>query len=155
MNNYNYNYFIINNLTKDKIYHLTINNDLRFINFIGKNFYKTLLKFIDYGYIIKIYDWDFFFLKNEVSISNKLKIISNFNNYLCYFEYEDDFLYYFDNIKNKLLLANHSIRQLNIISNNNNNQYSSVHNLVNKCSTPMGRRNLKDKLLNVDLHKKN
>ena len=53
----------------------------------------------------------------------------------------------FDNIKNKLLLANHSIRQLNIISNNNNNQYSSVHNLVNKCSTPMGRRNLKDKLL--------
>tara|TARA_B000000437_G_scaffold219162_1_gene200151 strand:- start:836 stop:1564 length:729 start_codon:yes stop_codon:yes gene_type:complete len=107
--NYNYNYFIINNLTKDKIYHLTINNDLRFINFIGKNFYKTLLKFIDFGYIIKIYDWDSFFLKNEFSISNKLKIISNFNYYLSYFEYEDDFLYYFDNILNKNYPINNSI----------------------------------------------
>ena len=53
----------------------------------------------------------------------------------------------FDNIKNRLLLANHSIKQLNIISKDGNNQYASIHNLINKCSTPMGKRYLKDKLL--------
>ena len=54
----------------------------------------------------------------------------------------------FDNMGNKLLLANHSLRQLNIVNiGNNKGQYSSVENLINKCVTPMGKRYLKDKIL--------
>jgi len=54
----------------------------------------------------------------------------------------------FDNIDNKLLLANHSLRQLNIVSiGGNRGKHSSVETLINKCVTPMGRRYLKDKIL--------
>jgi len=54
----------------------------------------------------------------------------------------------FDNMGSKLLLANHSLRQLNIVNiGNNKGQYSSVENLINKCVTPMGKRYLKDKIL--------
>ena len=54
----------------------------------------------------------------------------------------------FDNINDKLLLANHSLRQLNIVNiGGNKGQHSSVESLINKCVTPMGRRYLKDKIL--------
>ena len=54
----------------------------------------------------------------------------------------------FDNVTNRLLLANHSLRQLNIVSlSNNKGKNSSVEKLINKCVTPMGRRYLKDKIL--------
>ena len=54
----------------------------------------------------------------------------------------------FDNIGDKLLLANHSLRQLNIVNiGGQKGQYSSIESLVNKCVTPMGRRYLKDKIL--------
>jgi DNA mismatch repair protein MutS len=54
----------------------------------------------------------------------------------------------FDNISNRLLLANHSLRQLNIVSiGGTKGKHSSVEALINKCVTPMGRRYLKDKIL--------
>jgi len=54
----------------------------------------------------------------------------------------------FDNVTNRLLLANHSLRQLNIVSlGNTKGQNSSIEKLINKCVTPMGRRYLKDKIL--------
>jgi len=53
----------------------------------------------------------------------------------------------FDNVGDRLLLANHSLRQLNIVSTGNKGQYSSIETLINKCVTPMGRRYLKDKIL--------
>jgi DNA mismatch repair protein MutS len=53
----------------------------------------------------------------------------------------------FDNVGDRLLLANHSLRQLNIVSIGNKGQYGSVETLINKCVTPMGRRYLKDKIL--------
>ena len=54
----------------------------------------------------------------------------------------------FDNIENRLILANHSLRQLNIVNLNNvKGQYSSVERLINKCVTSMGRRSFKDKIL--------
>ena len=54
----------------------------------------------------------------------------------------------FDNISNRLILGNHSLRQLNIVNPNNiKGQYSSVERLINKCITPMGRRSFKDKIL--------
>ena len=54
----------------------------------------------------------------------------------------------FDNMGSKLLLANHSLRQLNIVNiGSSKGQFSSVENLINKCVTPMGKRYLKDKIL--------
>ena len=54
----------------------------------------------------------------------------------------------FDNVGEKLLLANHSLRQLNIVNiGGNKGQFSSIESLVNKCVTPMGRRYLKDRIL--------
>ena len=54
----------------------------------------------------------------------------------------------FDNINNRLVLANHSLRQLNIVNESNiKGQCSSVQRLINKCVTPMGRRHFKDLIL--------
>ncbi len=50
----------------------------------------------------------------------------------------------FDNVGHRLLLANHSLRQLNIVNIGNN---KGLETLINKCVTPMGRRYLKDKIL--------
>ena len=72
---------------------------------------------------------DFIFLHNA-NLTNKLQKPS------------------FDNVTNRLLLGNHSLRQLNIVSLGNvKGQHSSIEKLINKCVTPMGRRYLKDKIL--------
>ena len=54
----------------------------------------------------------------------------------------------FTNIEERVRLANHSLRQLNVIDIGNKSKYSSLMSLVNKCKTPMGRRFLAQKLLN-------
>ena len=54
----------------------------------------------------------------------------------------------FTNIENRVRLANHSLRQLNIIDTGHTSPYSSLMSLVNKCKTPMGKRYLSNKLLN-------
>lgn len=99
----------------------------------------------------KIPDYSIFMKTTTLDINifafKSLCFLMNFMSELC-----SDLTYklqfpLFDNIKNRLLLANHSIKQLNIISKDGNNQYASIHNLINKCSTPMGKRYLKDKLL--------
>jgi DNA mismatch repair protein MutS len=54
----------------------------------------------------------------------------------------------FENIGDKLILANHSLKQLNIIDDNYKGKYSSVLNLLNKCITPMGKRKFAHCLLN-------
>ena len=55
---------------------------------------------------------------------------------------------YIDNINNNLLLANHSLQQLNILGNGQyRGQYSSVCSLLNKCKTSMGKRFFKKMLL--------
>jgi len=54
----------------------------------------------------------------------------------------------FDNNTNRLILANHSLRQLNIINDNRHNgKLGSVGSLLNNCVTAMGKRNF-----NYDLH---
>ena len=47
-----------------------------------------------------------------------------------------------------LLLANNTIQQLNITSPSSNNQNNSLLGLLNKCSTAMGKRLFKERLLN-------
>ena len=53
----------------------------------------------------------------------------------------------YTNFKERVRLANHSLRQLNIIDNKKD-KLSSLMSLVNKCKTPMGKRYLSEKLLN-------
>lgn len=59
----------------------------------------------------------------------------------------------FDNTSTRMILANHTLNQLNIIDDyiSNSKQYgniSSVLSLLNKCSTPMGRRTFQYQLTN-------
>ena len=61
----------------------------------------------------------------------------------------------FDNDTNRLILANHSLRQLNIISDNRHNgKFNSVGSLLNNCVTAMGKRsfnyNLHHPITNID-----
>jgi DNA mismatch repair protein MutS len=47
----------------------------------------------------------------------------------------------FENCSERLILANHSLKQLNIIDDNNySGKYSSVLKMLNVCLTPMGKR---------------
>ena len=47
----------------------------------------------------------------------------------------------FENCSNRLILANHSLKQLNIIDDQNyNGRHSSVLKMLNLCVTPMGKR---------------
>ena len=57
----------------------------------------------------------------------------------------------FENINNdKLILANHSLKQLNIIDTDSDyvGQYSSVVKILNKCITSMGKRRFSHMILN-------
>jgi len=55
----------------------------------------------------------------------------------------------FDNYSERLVLANHSLKQLNIIDDGNyTGKFSSVEKLLNQCITPMGKRKFSHCLLN-------
>ena len=55
----------------------------------------------------------------------------------------------FENYTDRLILANHSLKQLNILPDNRfSGKYSCVSNLLNNCITPMGKRKFTYNLLN-------
>jgi DNA mismatch repair protein MutS len=54
----------------------------------------------------------------------------------------------FENCSDKLILANHSLKQLNIIQDKYNGKFSSVEKLINQCITPMGKRFFSTLLVN-------
>jgi DNA mismatch repair protein MutS len=55
----------------------------------------------------------------------------------------------FENCSDRLILANHSLKQLNVIDDSSyNGKYSSVLKMLNICLTPMGRRKFAYKFLN-------
>jgi DNA mismatch repair protein MutS len=56
----------------------------------------------------------------------------------------------FENCSDRMVLANHSLKQLNIIDDDSGtkNKYSSVYKLLNNCMTPMGARHFRTRLLN-------
>ena len=58
----------------------------------------------------------------------------------------------YTNIEDRVRLANHSLRQLNIIDVGHKSKYSSLLSLVNKCKTPMGKRFLSQKILNPTIN---
>lgn len=63
-----------------------------------------------------------------------------------------------ENLNETLLLENHSLKQLNVISNKSG-KFSNLYNFLNNCKTIMGQRKLKDILFhpscNIELLKKN
>jgi len=57
------------------------------------------------------------------------------------------------NTENKLILANHSLKQLNVIlDNNHTGKFSSLSNLLNNCITSMGKRAFNYELLNPSIN---
>lgn len=55
----------------------------------------------------------------------------------------------FENCSDRLILANHSLKQLNVIDDTNyNGKYSSVLKMLNVCLTPMGKRKFAYNFLN-------
>jgi len=55
----------------------------------------------------------------------------------------------FENVSNRLILANHSLKQLNIIDDDNySGKYSSVVKMLNECITAMGKRKFIHNFLN-------
>ena len=54
-----------------------------------------------------------------------------------------------ENDTKTLVCANHSLKQLNIIDNSDSfYDFSSIHKFLNRCHTTMGKRHMKDILLN-------
>jgi len=54
----------------------------------------------------------------------------------------------FENKSDRMILANHTLEQLNIIdASNKSDKFSSVYRLLNKCQTPMGARRFHYRLL--------
>ena len=99
----------------------------------------------------KIYDFDVFFQ----NFYNNTIATQSFCFLLDYVYQHNPFLVYkinepiFDNFSDRLILANHSLKQLNIIDDNNyNGKYSSVLKMLNCCLTPMGKREFAHKFLN-------
>uniref|UniRef100_A0A6C0HAI4 DNA mismatch repair proteins mutS family domain-containing protein n=1 Tax=viral metagenome TaxID=1070528 RepID=A0A6C0HAI4_9ZZZZ len=55
----------------------------------------------------------------------------------------------FENCSDRLILANHSLKQLNIVDDHNyTGKYSSVEKMLNVCITSMGKRRFSNRLLN-------
>ena len=98
--------YILTNITKDKLLSFTKNKELRFLKYNSNNFYKLLLKSYDAGYLIKMHNWDYSNLKEEYSISKKISSIINFNKYICYFEYEDNFINYINDKETNDIYSN-------------------------------------------------
>jgi len=99
----------------------------------------------------KISDFDVFFqnfYNNPIATQSfcyLLDFVYQHNQYLLHKIAEP----YFDNFSDRLVLANHSLKQLNIIDDNNyNGKYSSVLKMLNACLTPMGKRKFIHNFLN-------
>ena len=65
----------------------------------------------------------------------------------------------FDNRNHRCILANHSLKQLNILSHHSNEQFDkyTLERLINQCKTNMGKRKFRQILLNpiCDINKLN
>ena len=103
------------------------------------------------GKFYKIYDFDVFFqnfYNNSIATQSfcfLLDYVYQHNPFLVHNISEP----FFDNFSERLILANHSLKQLNIIDDNNyNGKFSSVLKMLNCCLTPMGKREFTHKFLN-------
>ena len=133
----------INTLTFDKKDSLTL---LRVKNCEKQTYQREIL-----NKFYKIIDFDVFFQNfNENNIACQafcflLDFVYQHNPYLVNKISEP----IFENCSDRLILANHSLKQLNMIDDNNyNGKYSSVSKMLNECLTPMGKRQFLYNFLN-------
>jgi DNA mismatch repair protein MutS len=108
----------------------------------------------------------------QIELLNKFYEINDIQTFMCIFNdnvyacqsfcYLLDFIYQhnpnliykiseptIENTSKKLILANHSLKQLNIIDDDNyKGKYSSVVKMLNECITPMGKRKFHHNFLN-------
>jgi DNA mismatch repair protein MutS len=133
----------INTLTFDKKDSLTL---LRVKNCEKQTYQREIL-----NKFYKIIDFDVFFQNfNENNIACQsfcflLDFVYQHNPYLVNKISEP----IFENCSERLILANHSLKQLNMIDDNNyNGKYSSVSKMLNECLTPMGKRQFLYNFLN-------
>lgn len=68
------------------------NSDLRFFKY-KKHLLNDLLSTKQDGVIVTMISWNYKYLKDAYALSNQIKH-TNFANYLCYFEYEEDIIQY-------------------------------------------------------------
>jgi DNA mismatch repair protein MutS len=96
-----------------------------------------------------------FYHENELHMNENIYAIQSFC-YLLDFIYQHNpslvnkvALPIFENYSDRLILANHSLKQLNIIQDNHyRGKYSSIETFLNQCNTAMGRRQFSYHLLN-------
>jgi len=137
------------NINSKKIYKINLNKNTdgefeRFaINCEKQNFQE---EFID-----KIYGSNSFSSKSEFRenqlINQSLCFLLNFVNKHNPLLIKNINYPIFENYNNNLILANHSLKQLNILSENNNGKLSSVLSFLNNCITSCGKREFNYKLL--------
>jgi len=103
---------------------------------IFKKFFKLDNQFMDEYYYTAIASQSFCFLLNFVCKHNP-NLVENIDRPIK------------ENSNDKLILANHSLKQLNIISDKRlNGKLGSVQDFLNNCVTPMGKREFNYNLLN-------
>lgn len=105
----------------------------------------------------KMFQFDYFYNFTEIFYGNNIAL----NSFCFLLEFilqhnpqlvQNIQLPIFENYSNKLILANHSLKQLHILPEDNSNLHSNsklscVLNMLNNCLTPMGKRKFNDILL--------
>ena len=123
---YNYDHEWIKNISKQKYQYEIIKT---FLNIEPTNIFEEW-NISSQSYCLLIQ----FIYKHNPNLIKKLKLPSLINT------------------ESKLLLANHSLKQLNVIPDNNSGKLSSVSNLLNNCITPMGKRAFNYDILNPSIN---
>jgi DNA mismatch repair protein MutS len=146
------NLFSLDNELKDEIKE----NEKKVSLFVSraKNCEKQIYQREILNKFYKIADYDVFvqnFYENDIATQAYcflLDFVYQHNPYLVHKIAEP----IFENCSDRLVLANHSLKQLNVIddsaSNEYSGKYSSVLKMLNECLTPMGKRKFAYNFLN-------
>jgi DNA mismatch repair protein MutS len=145
------NLFSLNNEVKNEV-----KDELKESLFVSraKNCEKQIYQREILNKFYKIADYDVFvqnFYENDIATQAYcflLDFVYQHNPYLVHKIAEP----IFENCSDRLVLANHSLKQLNVIDDSASNEYtgkySSVLKMLNECLTPMGKRKFAYNFLN-------
>jgi len=151
------------NIQCSKIHKIILNNNNNSSSDLHKSAENAEKQIYQQEIIKRFYPFD-----NEEIIINEIQNYCFASQSFCYLL---DFVYkhnpnlvsklskpLYENYTERLILANHSLKQLNIISDNRyNGKLSCVSKLLNNCVTPIGKRKFQYNLLNpiTDIEKLN
>jgi DNA mismatch repair protein MutS len=151
------------NIQCSKIHKIILNKNNNYSSDLHKSAENAEKQIYQQEIIKRFYPFD-----NEEIIINEIQNYCIASQSFCYLL---DFVYkhnpnlvsklskpLYENYTDRLILANHSLKQLNIISDNRyNGKLSCVSKLLNNCVTPIGKRRFQYNLLNpiTDIEKLN